>query len=243
MKRKMILEIDWIWVGVCLVFGFEGSILIMYNLALFDLDGTLVDSEAGILNSMNYALDYFGIKADSDALSKFIGPPIRDSFKALHGFNPEKTEKAVAKYREYFATKGMFEAKIYPGIIPLLESLKGNGIKMAVATSKVGAYAEKILHHFNISQYFSLIVGSEMDGTRSDKAEIIDCALNTLDGSRKMKTVMIGDRKHDIIGATAHGIDSIGVLWGYGGRAELETAGATKIVNSTKELQHIICGV
>ena len=215
----------------------------MYNLVLFDLDGTLVDSKAGILNSMNYALDYFGVKADSDALSKFIGPPIRDSFKVLYGFNPEKTEEAVAKYREYFATKGMFEAEVYPGIVPLLEGLEGHGIKMAVATSKVGSYAEKILAHFNISNYFSLIVGSEMDGTRSDKAEIIDCVLNRLDNSRKMKTAMIGDRKHDIIGAAAHKIDSIGVLWGYGGRAELEAAAATKIVSSTKELQHIICGV
>ena len=215
----------------------------MYDLALFDLDGTLLDSKIGILNSMNYALDYFGIKADSDAITRFIGPPIRDSFRLLYGFSPEKTEEAVSKYREYFATKGMFEAKVYPDILSLLEMLANNGIQLTVATSKVGAYAELILSHFNMKHYFSVIVGSEMDGTRSDKAEIIGSALDELNKNCNKNAIMIGDREHDIIGAKACGIDSVGVLWGYGGHIELEAAGATKIVNSVNELQHIITGV
>jgi phosphoglycolate phosphatase len=215
----------------------------MYKLALFDLDGTLMDSKVGILNSMSYALDYFGVKADPDAITRFIGPPIRDSFKVLYGFDSDKTEMAVAKYREYFEKQGMFEAEVYPEIVDLLKNLENHGIKMAVATSKVGKYAEQILRHFNISRYFDTIVGSEMDGTRSCKAEIISCVLDGPNIGRSAKAVMIGDREHDIIGAKAHKIDSIGVLWGYGGRAELEAAGATVIAHSPSELSHIISGV
>jgi len=216
----------------------------MYDLALFDLDGMLTDSQEGIVNSIRFALSYFGFEMSSlEELNRFLGPPLWNSFREFCGFDDGQVDEAVRIYREYYNEKGIFENRVYDGIADALESLTTSGIKVAVATSKPAKYAKIILDHFDLSRYFYLIAGSEMDGTRSDKAEVIAYALDSLDIARNMKTVMIGDRKHDIIGARAHGIDSIGVLWGYGGRAELESADATKIVSSTKELQHIITGV
>ena len=216
----------------------------MYGLVLFDLDGTLTDSKEGIVNSIRYALDSFGLlMPDAANIDKFLGPPIRDSFREFCGVEDEKMEAVVAKYREYLVKRGLFENQLYDGIEDVIEKLDAKGVKMAVATSKATLYAEKILKYFEIDSYFGCIMGCELDGARSDKAEIIGCVLDELDSNRKMKAVMIGDRKHDIIGAAAHNIDSIGVLWGYGSRAELEAAGAAKIANSTKELSHIITGV
>ncbi|MCL2377028.1 MAG: HAD family hydrolase [Defluviitaleaceae bacterium] len=215
-----------------------------YDLVLFDLDGTLTDSQEGIVNSIQFALRHFGIEINApEELRKFLGPPLWNSFKEFCGFDEEQIKVAVDKYREYYLPKGIFENNPYLGIAEILELLKFHGVILAVATSKPTIQAERILNHFNISTYFDLIVGSEMDGTRSDKAEIIAYVLDKLDSGRKMKAVMIGDRKHDIIGANAHRIDSIGVLWGYGDRAELEATNATYIIESTNEIPNIICGV
>ena len=218
--------------------------LYMYDLALFDLDGTLTDSGIGIVNSVSFALTHFGIRVnDSRELNRFVGPPLWNSFREFYGFNDEQVSEAIEKYREYYNVKGIFENRLYDGITEILDGLAVSGMKLAVATSKPTKYAKIILEHFEVSHYFDLILGSEMDGTRSDKAEVIGCVLDELDGSRSMRTVMIGDRKHDMIGANAHGIDCVGVLWGYGDRVELETANATRIIVSTNELSHIIIGV
>ena len=211
--------------------------MVACGLVLFDLDGTLTDSKPGIINSVKYALESMGVSLpDEDTLKKFVGPPLRNSFKMFCGFDDIKSEEAVAKYREYFAPKGMLENKPYPNVIEVLEGLALKGVIMAVATSKPTVYAEKILNHFDMSRYFSLIVGSELDGTRSDKAEIIAYALDKLNSDRGMKTVMIGDRKHDIIGAKICKIGSIGALWGYGSKAELEEAGADRLIILPLEL-------
>ena len=215
-----------------------------YDLVLFDLDGTLTDSQEGIVNSVRFALQHFGIKTNnSEDLNRFLGPPLWNSFKEFCGFNEAQVNEAVKIYRKHYDKKGIFENRLYDGICKVLEDLKILGVEMAVATSKPTKYANIILEHFGISRYFSLIAGSEMDGTRSNKAEVIAYVLDNLDYGRKKKSAMIGDRKHDIIGANSHNMDSIGVLWGYGSRAELEAAGATKIASGTNELQHIICGV
>jgi len=230
--------------GVCLVFGFEGLMLYMYDLALFDLDGTLTDSGIGIVNSVSFALTHFGIRVnDSRELNRFVGPPLWNSFREFYGFNDEQVSEAIEKYREYYNVKGIFENRLYDGITEILDGLAVSGMKLAVATSKPTKYAKIILEHFEVSHYFDLILGSEMDGTRSDKGEIIGCVLDEMDAGRNMKAVMTGDREHDIVGAIAQNIDSIGVLWGYGDQAELEAAGAIKIISSTNELQHIITGV
>jgi phosphoglycolate phosphatase len=212
----------------------------MNKLCLFDLDGTLTDPKTGITKSVAYALNSFGIEIDDlDDLIKFIGPPLRDSFKNFYGFTDAQAEQAVGKYREYFSVTGIFENTLYDGIIKMLSRLKNNGIKMAIATSKPTVYAEKIAENFGFRQYFDAVVGSELDGTRSRKSEVITHALDIVDPNRTMSAVMIGDREHDIFGGRETGIDTIGVTWGYGSRTELENAGARRIVDSLDELVRI----
>ena len=212
-----------------------------YDIILFDLDGTLTDSKPGILNSATYALKSFGIEMDDMGnLNKFIGPPIRDSFRNNFGLAEDDVEKAVAKYREYFSVTGMFENSVYDGIIDLLEQLKKSGVTLAIATSKVEFYAAKIAEHFNFKHYFTTISGCEMDGTGSSKKEVITAALDRLDLSRQKRVVMIGDREHDILGAKQTGITSIGITWGYGSHTELSAASANYIANSPKELIELL---
>jgi len=211
------------------------------DLCLFDLDGTLTDPKEGITKSVSYALNSFGIQVASlDDLVPFIGPPLRDSFRKYFRFTEEETEIAVGKYREYFSETGIFENFLYQGVSEVLEQLKAHGITMVIATSKPTVFAKKIAEHFGIRKYFDLIAGSELDGTRSRKSEVIDHALNAVDPLRKKVPVMIGDREHDIIGARETGIDSIGVTWGYGSRMELETAKATRIVDNPNEMCRVI---
>ena len=212
-----------------------------YDLCLFDLDGTLTDPKEGITKSVRYALKSFGIDiADLNELTKFIGPPLRASFREFYDFSEEEAEEAVSKYREYFSETGIFENNLYAGIIELLTHLKDNGITLAIATSKPTVFAEQIAVHFRINQYFDLIAGSELDGARSRKSEVIDYALNIIDPERRISPVMIGDREHDIIGANETGIDSIGVTLGYGTRLELERVNATMIAYSPDELLRMI---
>ena len=215
-----------------------------YNICLFDLDGTLTDHKLGITKSFQYALSAFGIREELDNLIKLIGPPLRESFRDFYGFSDIETEKAVAKYREYFTETGLYENTVYPDIPEALRKLKAKGKTLAVATSKVTAYANRILEHFNLDEYFSFVSGDEMDGslTKDGKRDVISIALDVLYPERKAPAVMIGDRMHDIIGARGAGIDSIGNTWGYGSRDELDSAGATWIVDSVDELSRLLIG-
>ena len=195
----------------------------------------------GITKSLSYALESFGIQAPSlDELAKYIGPPLRDSFRELYDFTEDEIALAVNEYREYFSETGIFENVLYPGIPEMLEELKHNGIVITVATSKATVFAERIVEHFKIGKYFDFVAGSELDGRRSQKSEIIEYAISIVDPRREKSPVMIGDRKYDIVGAKEVGIDSIGVSWGYGSRTELETAGATWIVDSPSEICNIV---
>ncbi|MCL2004519.1 MAG: HAD hydrolase-like protein [Oscillospiraceae bacterium] len=213
-----------------------------YDLCLFDLDGTLTDPAAGIVNSYRHALSAFGIPAEAEQLVKFIGPPLREVFGQVYGFSETDTERVVAKYREYFAVTGLFENTVYPGVPELLQALRDNGKTLAVATSKAGAYACRVLEHFGLDGFFAFVSGDAMDGSlsRGGKREIIRLALEALDPGREKTAVMIGDRKHDIHGARDAGIDSIGVAWGYGARGELEEAGAARIAETPEELGRMI---
>ena len=215
-----------------------------YDLCLFDLDGTLTDPKLGIAKSYQYAVEAYGIHEDLDSLTQFIGPPLREVFREHYGFGAADIEMFVAKFREYFAETGLLENDVYPGIREVLERLKDCGAIMAVATSKVAVYAVRILNHFHLDGFFSYVSGDEMDGslTKNGKGEIIRIALDVLDPERKLSAVIIGDRKHDIHGGSDAGIDSIGITWGYGSRAELEEAGATWIAESTDELFRLITG-
>ena len=209
----------------------------MYDYFLFDLDGTLTDPGLGITNSVAYALGKYGITVeDRRELYPFIGPPLRQSFSEFYGFDEEKTKEAVAFYREYFSEKGLFENEVYEGIPEVLSQLKQAGKKLLVATSKPEEFTNRILEHFGLAEYFDFVAGATMDETRNEKADIIAYALEQIADADKSKIVMVGDRKFDILGARENGIDSIGVLYGYGSRTELEEAQATHIVEKPEDL-------
>lgn len=213
-----------------------------YDVILFDLDGTLTDSSPGIINSIVYALKKYGISVEDTAqLRKFLGPPLHDSFTDFYGFDENKSMEAVTFYREYFSTKGLLENDVYNGIPDLLQQLNDKGKRLILATSKPQEFTDRIMAHFDLAKYFEFIAGSNMDTTRSKKAEVIAYALSECQITDKSKVVMIGDREHDIIGAKAVGIDSVGVEYGYGDFNELSNAGATYIVKTVDELQDIIC--
>lgn len=212
-----------------------------YQYILFDLDGTLTDPKEGITKSVAYALEYYGICVeDLDALCKFIGPPLKDSFMNFYGFEEAEAEEAVEKYREYFRPTGVFENKVYAGVEDMLKELKASGKRLVLATSKPTVFAVQILEHFNLAQYFEFVAGSELDGTRVKKGDVIAYALEQAGILDKSHAVMIGDREHDIIGAKQNGLDSIGVLFGYGSRKEHEECGADVIVETVEELREIL---
>lgn len=211
---------------------------------LFDLDGTLTDPKIGITTCAQYALKSFGIEEpDLDKLEPFIGPPLRESFMEFYGLTKEQAEQAVEKFRERFHDTGIFENELYPGIHDMLRTLKGKGMHLAVASSKPQAYVERILEHFKLASYFEVVVGSEFDGTRENKQEVVQEALNRLFGENpvdKTKVYMIGDRKFDIAGAKSMGVESVGVTYGYGSLEELKEAKADYIVRSVVELKKFL---
>jgi len=205
----------------------------MYKNILFDLDGTLTDPGMGITNSVMHALKKFNIEVeDRTSLYRFIGPPLKGSFEEFYGFSGEQSELAVRYYREYFKKQGMLENEVYDGIPELLTWLKEKKKTLIVATSKPEAFTLEILQHFKLIEYFDFVAGATMDDTRNKKSDIIRYALDCCHIIDKSTAVMIGDRKHDIIGAKENGLDSIGVLFGYGNYEELKTAGATYIVET-----------
>ncbi len=208
----------------------------MYSTVLFDLDGTLTDPGQGITNSVAYSLKKFGIEVeDKKELYKFIGPPLHDSFKKYYGFSDEEAETAIAYYREYFRDTGIFENEVYDGIENLLKKIKASGRKIILATSKPEEFAKRILVHFSLDQYFDFAAGATMDVSRSKKGDVIAYALKE-SGCGSENAVMVGDRMHDILGAKENGLDSIGVLFGYGDREELENAGANYIAETVEDI-------
>lgn len=216
----------------------------MKKYLLFDLDGTLTDPKVGITTCVQYALQSFGIEEpDLDKLEPFIGPPLKESFMNFYGMSEEQAESAVAKYRERFEDTGMFENEVYAGIPQMLHTLQSKGLFLAVASSKPTVYVERILEHFNIRKYFKVVVGSELDGTRVNKDEVVQEALRQLFGEQPVKkeeVYMIGDRKFDVEGAKAMNVDSVAVTYGYGSMEELKAAKADFIVQSVEELQSFL---
>jgi phosphoglycolate phosphatase len=198
---------------------------------LFDLDGTLTDPKVGILTSVQHALRQLGEPVPPmEELHWCIGPPLKNAFLTMFGPDqPERVAEAVGHFRERFGEVGLFENEVYPGIPGLLAALRQDGHRLHVATSKPRVFAVRILDHFGLAEFFASVNGSELDGALSDKAELIAHIIADRDLD-PADTVMIGDREHDMIGAVANGVSGLGVLWGYGTRHELETAGARACV-------------
>lgn len=212
----------------------------MYDNILFDLDGTLTDPYIGITNSIIYSLQQMNIEApDNSALIPFIGPPLHESYRTVYNLQDEDNATAIKHYRTYFSDKGMYENEVYAGIEIVLQALTAQGKQLFVATSKPTDFAIPILQHFKLDGYFNEIVGSNMDGTRTNKAEVIATVMNThqLDPH---KTVMIGDRMHDINGAYQNNIDSIGVLYGYGSAEEIKAAKPTHTIATVDYLLDVL---
>jgi phosphoglycolate phosphatase len=213
-----------------------------YRSFLFDLDGTLTDPKEGITKSVHFALEKLGVvNIDTNSLVKFIGPPLKESFIKYFSFSEENAERAIDIYREYFSVKGLFENEIYPGVDSILKKLNERGLTIVIATSKPTIYAKKICDHFGILQYFTAIEGSEMDGRRSGKRELIEYIMMKYTINRD-ETLMIGDREHDIVGAKGNSIKSIGVGYGYGSEEELTDAGADYFVPSIRDLSRLLMG-
>lgn len=208
---------------------------------LFDLDGTLTDPKEGITKSVQYALHAFGISVeDRDKLCCFIGPPLKDSFMEFYGFTEEDAIKGVLSYREYFKDKGMLDNNVYEGAQSVLEALVKKGKKLYVASSKPEIFVRKILEHFKLDSYFVFAGGADLEGTRDKKADVIRYVIKECQLTDLSKIVMIGDRKHDILGAKEVGIDSVGVLYGFGSRQELEDAKADLIAETIFDLQNLL---
>jgi phosphoglycolate phosphatase len=204
---------------------------------LIDLDGTLTDPKKGITACIQHALRSLGYSVPEEAaLIRYIGPPLKEAFRELLPLDKHyEVDLAIEKYRERFTAIGMFENAMYPGIPEALESLRSRGARLFVATSKPRVFAERILDHFELSHYFEKIYGSELDGTRTNKAHLISYILSDslLDSAH---TTMVGDRLHDAMGAMANGVRPVGVLWGYGGREELLSAGVDTLIEVPREL-------
>jgi len=208
---------------------------------LIDLDGTLVDPRIGITKSIQHALRSLDFPVPPEqALLRFIGPPLQLAFsELLNTKDRSRIDEAVEKYRERYREEGLFENTVYDGIPKALAALQDAGARLVLATSKPHVFARQILEHFHLSRYFDAVHGSELDGTRADKTALISHILEN-SGMRAADTMMIGDRKHDAVGATANGVRAIGVLLGYGSREELLAAGCQRLLEQPEELAR--CG-
>lgn len=208
-----------------------------YKYCLLDLDGTVTDSAPGIINSVEYAFRKLGDPVpERDKLYVFIGPPLAESFERFFGFSKEKALRGVEYYREYYHDKGIFENSIYDGIPELLKELKARGAKVALATAKPLVFAEKILEHFGLIEYFDELGGATLDGRILTKEDVLEDLLPRLGEADKSKILMVGDRSQDARGAGHCGLDCLGALWGYGSSEELLTAGAKYLAETPADV-------
>lgn len=212
-----------------------------FESVLFDLDGTLVDPRVAITHSVHYALTQFGIaEVTPDDLLAFIGPPLMESFERYFGLKGEDGVRAIGHYREHFSELGPRANIPYPEIDALLEQLHGNGVLVTIATSKPTVFAEEIVVAYGFDRWVDLVVGSNLDHTRTAKSEVIAHLLDERPQIRAGSVIMVGDREHDVFGARAHGIDTVGAEWGYGAPGELERAGARHLANDVRELGSLL---
>lgn len=212
-----------------------------YDTLLFDLDGTLTDSQEGILNCIRFATEKMGFDMPEDT-QKFLGPPLYQSFAEFLGMNEEQVNEAVRIFRERYSTIGLFENRVYDGIPEMLQRLKDGGMRLMVATSKPRDYAVRILERFGLLRFFEVVGGACLDGTRNNKNEVIEYVLAESGISDRSGVLMIGDRKQDVLGAHKTGLKCLGVLWGYGSQEELSDAGSDYIAKTPDEAADMLLG-
>lgn len=209
-----------------------------YQTIIFDLDGTLTDSQTGIINSLAYAFKKLGLALPPKSdLMTFIGPPLSQTFQDFCGLSESETQEAISYYRQYFSDKGWKENRLLPGAKELLHDLKDAGKTLLVASSKPEVFIKQILDYFDISSYFTVIAGATLNDSRSQKSEVIAYILKKAGIQNTNRAIMVGDRKYDVEGARANGLSAIGLLLGFGSKEELEEAGATAIARNFKDLE------
>ncbi|MDR0922075.1 MAG: HAD family hydrolase [Lactobacillales bacterium] len=214
-----------------------------YHHVFFDLDGTITDSSLGIINSVQYALEKLGLPPRTKKeLEYFIGPPLLDSFVDFIGLNETDAQKAVLLYREYYAKKGIYENKVYDEVENLLKQLHTSGKKLYIATSKPEVFAKLIITHFGLNRYFTDVYGASLDASRSKKADVLRYGIESSEIKELDKTVMIGDREHDMIGGKENHVATIGVTYGFGSRKELEETNATFVIDTPLEILPLVYG-
>jgi phosphoglycolate phosphatase len=208
---------------------------------LLDLDGTLTDPFLGISRCVSYAIEQQGFPApDQASLKSWVGPPLLQNFaQFFESVGGGNAEQALIDYRHRFSEIGMFENTVYDEIPEVLETLRQEGHQMYLATAKPIVYASRIVEHFGLDQFLVNAYGAELDGTRTDKVDLLQYIVDR-ENLDPANCTMIGDRRHDMIGARHHSMQAIGVLWGYGSEAELLEAGAEILVRSPAELLQVV---
>lgn len=212
-----------------------------YKVVMLDLDGTIIDPYIGITESVYYALNKMGLKdIVKSELTKFIGPPLIDSFQSFYGMSESEALQAIDYYRENFNVKGKYDFVVYEGMIDLINTLKEKGHEIVIATSKPTPFAIDIINHIDISDAFSHIVGSYLDGRRNYKKDIIAHIMTLYPDLTNQDFIMVGDREFDVLGAKHHSIDTIAVSYGYGSYEELQLASPTHIVDDVDSLINML---
>ena len=234
-----------------------------YDVVIFDLDGTLIDSRIGIHSSIVHTLKEMGVPAvDQELLTQFIGPPLIDSFQSVSGMNETDAERAVAVYKDYFAVEGIKGFEVYEGVPEMLWLLRASGVRMAIATTKDEVFGREIALNADFMPFLEVVIGSDREGKMIRKPELIAAALSALQippsfpRKRESSTahsavpspatpriVMVGDHALDITGAKANNIASIAVTYGFGNNEELREAKPDHTANSVMELRNLLLGV
>lgn len=208
-----------------------------YDILLFDLDGTLTDSAPGIFNSISYALRKYGVEPPGpQGLRKCVGPPLSYSFHTFFGFSGQGLADVLQAYQEYYQPHGMYENSVFPGVEDCLRRLKDAGYTLAVASSKRDEQVKKVIENFGLHKYFHFMAGSRDDIGRQSKSDVIRYIIDALPISDVSRALMVGDRRYDVEGARACGIETAGVLYGYGTAEELTKAGAAHLAPTPAEL-------
>jgi len=212
------------------------------SIILFDLDGTVIDSQEGIFNALHYTFKKLNIKQENaDEFIKFIGPSIGSTFQTLYGMSAEQASFATKIYREYYSTKGLLECSLYDDMEKLLDMLKKQGKKLAIATKKPELFAKQIITNLKLDKYFTAVCGTDLNEASETKTHIIKSAMQKLGATNNADVLMVGDTKYDAIGAVEAGVDCVGVLHGFGSSDELFEHGCIAVAKDSAELIKMLC--